>query len=114
MRSGNAWWGSVPGTRRGAWGAPGLEATDRGDPRESQGVRSSPSRAAGGSQAGPPVRTSDVQSQPRERMGGAAPRDTRFPRRNLPFYPEGSEHQPAGRRVPELPTPPQESLQQCA
>ena len=27
----------VAGTRRGAWGAPGLEATDRGDPRERQG-----------------------------------------------------------------------------
>lgn len=30
----------VAGTWRGAWGAPGLEATDRGDPGERQGVRS--------------------------------------------------------------------------
>ena len=92
--------GEGPGVPRG-WRQP-----TEGTPRESQGVRSSPPRAPGGSQAGPPVRTSDVQSQPRGRMGGAAPRDTRFPRRNFPFYPEGSEHQPAGKRVPELPSPP--------
>ena len=45
--------GSVAGARRGAWGAPGLEATDRADPRESQAVRSSPRRYLVAARRGP-------------------------------------------------------------